>query len=628
METECPVCIEPYNRTRHTSVTCRACDYTACRECIKRYLLDSTLQPTCMKCKVAWTNEFIREVMPKTFLNGEYKEHREDMLLSLEESLLPETQAYANFQKEMMREWNELLELRKLIRTLREDLLMKTNAYYRTYGRGYEPSQEKRQFVMKCPDHDCRGFLSTQYRCGQCSKSYCKDCYAWKPANATQEHVCNEDDVKTVELLHKNTKRCPKCAISIYKVDGCFGVDTPIRLKDGSIKMSQDICVDDELMGDDGTSRRVTRVMTGEDTMYKLTPTSGVSHVISSQHTLILQYRHDKKITWFNKRNAWNVTWYDRSKHKEASRLFHVKKGETDRDDARHRAETFVKEMTFPPEIEMTAETFAGLSTYLQKNLLAIRHVDNDQQSRYGFVMTQEEAKDTYYGWEVDGNHRFLHEDGTVLSNCSQMWCTECHTAFSWDTGKIINGVIHNPHYFAWVRQQQQHQHDGDGDVDGHGRIFGEGDANGCRENRIPSIRRFRFLNFGQQNRLMQLIQLLTHVQEVVVPSLMSNESEFERNRDIRIDYLEKRITRDRFKWVIQKRDKAQQKKAMMMMVWQMFIMSYIDLLNNLRVEKRFDLFEEQSKHVLEYVNTEFTRISRLYNAKVRSVNEQWQLVV
>lgn len=38
------------------------------------------------------------------------------------------------------------------------------------------------------------------------------------------------------------------------------------------------------------------------------------------------------------------------------------------------------------------------------------------------------------------------------ISGCPQMWCTQCHTAFDYGTGKKVTGVIHNPHYFAAKR--------------------------------------------------------------------------------------------------------------------------------------------------------------------------------
>ena len=39
------------------------------------------------------------------------------------------------------------------------------------------------------------------------------------------------------------------------------------------------------------------------------------------------------------------------------------------------------------------------------------------------------------------------------ISGCDQMWCTACHIAFSWRTGLRVNGVIHNPHFYAWQRE-------------------------------------------------------------------------------------------------------------------------------------------------------------------------------
>jgi len=41
------------------------------------------------------------------------------------------------------------------------------------------------------------------------------------------------------------------------------------------------------------------------------------------------------------------------------------------------------------------------------------------------------------------------------IDGCDQMWCVAegCGTAFSWMNGTVISGVIHNPHYYEWVRR-------------------------------------------------------------------------------------------------------------------------------------------------------------------------------
>ena len=38
------------------------------------------------------------------------------------------------------------------------------------------------------------------------------------------------------------------------------------------------------------------------------------------------------------------------------------------------------------------------------------------------------------------------------IDGCDQMYCVQCRTAFSWRTGVIVTGTIHNPHYFEQLR--------------------------------------------------------------------------------------------------------------------------------------------------------------------------------
>ena len=69
----------------------------------------------------------------------------------------------------------------------------------------------------------------------------------------------------------------------------CLGKNTKIITYDGTIKLVQDIIVGDKLMGPDGKSRNVLSVTSGQDQLYKITPTKGMPYTVNSVHLLSLK---------------------------------------------------------------------------------------------------------------------------------------------------------------------------------------------------------------------------------------------------------------------------------------------------------------------------------------------------
>ena len=82
--------------------------------------------------------------------------------------------------------------------------------------------------------------------------------------------------------------------LQVYAGAGkCLGKDTPILMFDGTIKLVQDIVVDDQIMGDDSSPRNVLSLARGRETMYKVQPKKGDSYIVNESHILSLKYSRD-----------------------------------------------------------------------------------------------------------------------------------------------------------------------------------------------------------------------------------------------------------------------------------------------------------------------------------------------
>jgi hypothetical protein len=85
-------------------------------------------------------------------------------------------------------------------------------------GDGGAAREERREFIMKCPAEDCRGFLSTAYKCGTCAKQTCSKCMV---VLGEGDHICKKEDVETAKEIKDTTRPCPKCGTRIFKTEGC-----------------------------------------------------------------------------------------------------------------------------------------------------------------------------------------------------------------------------------------------------------------------------------------------------------------------------------------------------------------------------------------------------------------------
>ena len=86
----------------------------------------------------------------------------------------------------------------------------------------------RRQFIMACPMENCRGFLSSGWKCGVCDARICKDCHERKedaddtnPDAMKVDHVCDENIKASVALMKHDSRPCPSCASMIFKIHGC-----------------------------------------------------------------------------------------------------------------------------------------------------------------------------------------------------------------------------------------------------------------------------------------------------------------------------------------------------------------------------------------------------------------------
>lgn len=415
IEYECEVCCFQKKKI----IKCPYCFYISCIQCNERYILDTINKPNCISCKKEFSSSFLHENFSKSFITKKYKLHREKILFEKEKYLLPSTQPEVEriYKKNELKK--ELFEIREVINNLKiTETDLKFKLYLLDSQNLDDEKDEKKSYVSHCPKDDCRGFLSTQYKCGICNIQACSDCREIKK----DDHICDPNILESIKEIKKTSRNCPNCKTLIFKISGC-----------------------------------------------------------------------------------------------------------------------------------------------------------------------------------------------------DQMFCTLCHIAFCWKTGKIEKGLIHNPHYFEYMKQNgsvprnpfEERCGGFPGDMflyDKNFRIF-----------LIPHIERFGYEYNMLDQLLLEIYRQTIHIREIELrhlPNIMDNLN----NQDLRIKFLMKEISEEEFKLKLQRREKEREKKLEYRDVLDTYVNVMQDLLNELKNSKDYTKFLEEEQKIRIYADHGIFSINLKYDSKLKDI--------
>jgi hypothetical protein len=209
---------------------------------------------------------------------------------------------------------------------------------------------------------------------------------------------------------------------------------------------------------------------------------------------------------------------------------------------------------------------------------------------------------------EIQRDSRPCPTCGTAISRvsgCDQMYCTLCSTAFSYASGKVVTGVIHNPHYFERMRALggEAPRQPGDAPCGGWPRWY---DFN----QRIPS--QFNFF-------MRDIYQNARHVEHEELPRYPLETDRVD-NTDLRVRYLMGELTEKALRQQAQQRDRRNQFRLEVRGPLELFVVSSLELMQ--QVARTRTLVTE------ERIGEFQTLIETNVNAPLRTIADRYKLRV
>lgn len=212
------------------------------------------------------------------------------------------------------------------------------------------------------------------------------------------------------------------------------------------------------------------------------------------------------------------------------------------------------------------------------------------------------------------------------IDGCDAMWCTACHTPFSWKDEKIIvSGNFHNPHHLDWIRKNG-------GEVP---RTHGDVVCGG-----LPHFYTFnsRFLSKfpGQAGQYIATAYRTTaHIQDVEMRRFRKHLEPVRSDLIVwnGMHYLMNRITEDEWKTVLAKDEKDRQKSREISDVLQTLVDVSTGIIikannydNKTNVLTFKEAIETELENLRQFINNALLNIARSYKCSTPIIMIGWIL--